>query len=80
MRDQIRTPDSGARVDAGMEGGLELVVQLLADQAVLERRAGAGHHRGRQAVLLEDRHLLRRRQVDALESDPREDLAALFER
>ena len=79
-RDEIGTTRSGARVDAGVESRLELVMQFLADQTVLKRRARTGHHRGRQAVLLEDRHLLGSGKVNSLEADPRQDLAALLER
>jgi len=78
-RDQVRAAGCGAGVDAGVKRLFELAVQLLADQPVLKARAGAGHHRRGQAVLLQDRYLLRRRQIDALEADAREDLAALLE-
>src|SRR5262245_23406205 len=59
--------------------GLELVMEFLADQAILERGAGAGHERGREAVLLQHRRLLWCGQVDTLEADARENLAPLFE-
>src|SRR5690606_37418463 len=55
-------------------------MQLAPDQAVLEARAGAGHHRRRQAVLLQDRNVARLRQIHAGEAERGEDLAALLDR
>lgn len=79
-RNQNGASNACARVDPGMSGFFNLVVEFLADQSILEARSGAYHHGGRQAILGQDRDLLGAGQIYALETNARENLAPLLER
>lgn len=78
--DQNGASNAYAGVDPGVRGVFDLVVDFLADQTILETGSGTDHQGRRQAILLQDRHLLDGGQIYAFETDAREDLAPLLER
>src|ERR1700722_6990644 len=78
--DESSASSADAHVDTGMSGFFNLVVDLLADQSILETGSRTGHHARRQPVLPEDRHLLGRGQIYALESNASKNLAPFLER
>ena len=79
-RDDVRHAVRRAHVNVGAERRLELVVNLLVDQAVREPdRAGAGHGRN-QPVFLECRPVLLTDEIEPFESDLRRFAALIVER
>jgi hypothetical protein len=78
-RNENGASNACARVDPGMSGFLNLVVDFLADQSILEAGSRTCHHGGRQAILRQDWRLLSGGQIYALETNARENLASLLE-
>src|SRR5580693_9203457 len=73
----VGAPGAGAGVDERPQRFRLLLVQLLPDDAVVDRNTAAHAHRRSQPVFLEDGPLLLRSAAEALKSDAR-GLAAHF--
>ena len=63
-----------------MERVLHLVVQFFANDAVFEPNGTGPRHRRNEAVLLQDRPVVRRNQIETVAAQPRHFAAHVFER